>query len=52
MIKLLKQQEYILALKSQDELYFGAHITKKERQRIVDRIKYETKIEKKAAKLE
>ena len=31
MIKILKQQDYILALKSKDELYFGAHITKKER---------------------
>ena len=49
MIELLKKEDFILALKTDDQLVFGAETTKKERKKITERIKGERKEERKAA---
>ena len=49
MINLLVGQEYILALKRDDQLQFGQHATKKEKNALLERIKAERKREKQKA---
>ena len=49
MIKLLQKEDYILALKTDDQLVFGAETTKKERKKLNERIKAERRTERKAA---
>lgn len=46
MIKLLQGEEYILALQRDDQLTFGSHATKKEKNALLERIKAERKREK------
>ena len=46
----LKKEEFILALKTEDQLIVGQSITKNERKAIIERVKAERKGSKKTAK--